>query len=55
MKRELDEPYEVPPEKYLKVEDGSGISVKTEDYSLLPEYSNQNEVLSSLPQCLVRN
>jgi hypothetical protein len=55
MKRELEEPIELPPEKYLKVEDGSGISVKTEHYNLLIEYSNQNEVLSSLPQCLVRN
>lgn len=53
MKRVLEEPFEVPPEKYLKLEDGTGIPVKTEDYTLLLEYSNQNEVLPSLPQCLV--
>jgi hypothetical protein len=49
MKRILEEPYDLPPKKFIRLEDGTGISVKTDEELVLPEYSNQHEILSSLP------
>ena len=49
MKRILEEPYDLPPKKFIRLEDGTGISVKTEEELVLLEYSNQDEILPSLP------